>query len=110
VKAWNKASRRELVPGFTERRICCSSYQVHYMCKCAGHTYEFVVGSCFVGSSKNNKLDGKEKALQPAFDDERRIAKTKLGRESWHAFTKAIQLTIPDSRGQTSSNKLGSRV
>jgi len=31
------------------------------------------LGSCFVESSKNDKLDGKKKTLQPSFDDERRF-------------------------------------
>ena len=53
----NKACRRKLVPGFTESRICCSSYQVHYMCKCCRAHVRVCDGQLFCREYTNSKLD-----------------------------------------------------
>ena len=53
----NTASRRELVPSFTECRICCSSYQAHYMCKCCRAHVWVCGGQLFCREHTNSKLD-----------------------------------------------------
>ena len=78
----NKASRRELVPCFTECKICCSSYQAHYIFKCC-RAHVWVCGGQLFGREDTNSKPDDDLVLWWNLWS---LLYCWMGMESWHAI------------------------